>query len=106
MDSGKRNSTRAKAPRAVKRTYSSARRKPARKRRPSEIPDLQQIQHAFNEAIALVSVAYIAISRRNDYGPEEPVLRMGVAALNKVYDLLDTADQELHHIRKHIGGAS
>lgn len=63
-------------------------------------PDLAAILHAFSEALALVSCAYIAVSRRNDYADEEPVLRMGRDALLKVYNDLDAADLQLGDSQK------
>lgn len=102
-------STRARRGRSD-RTSPKPRRKPvnskssreARKAAPeqTEFPNLAPILHAFSEALALVSCAYIAMSRRNDYGDEEPVLRLGRDALLKVYNDLDAADRPLVESKK------
>jgi len=39
----------------------------------------------------------VAISRRDDYGDEEPVLRMGRDALLKVYNDLDAAELQFDY---------
>jgi hypothetical protein len=70
-------------------------RKRTRRTRPStSLPDLRAILSAYGDARALVSVAHTAMLEGN-YGPEEHVLRMGVAALKAVYDQLDKAEMQL-----------
>jgi hypothetical protein len=66
----------------------------------AKLPDLAPILHAFSDALALVSCAYVAMSRRNDYGDEEPVLRMGRDALLKVYNALDAADLQFDNTQE------
>jgi len=70
---------------------------PKSKTKRAEPPDLPSILHAYSEALALVSCAYVAISRRDDYGDEEPVLRMGRDALLKVYNDLDAAELQFDY---------
>jgi len=70
---------------------------PKSKTKRAEPPDFPSILHAFSEALALVSCAYVAISRRNDYADEEPVLRMGRDALLKVYNDLDAAELQFDY---------
>lgn len=66
----------------------------------AEPRDFPSILHAFSEALALVSCAYVAISRRDDYADEEPVLRMGRDALLKVYNDLDAAELQFDYSQK------
>jgi hypothetical protein len=65
-----------------------SRRKPA----PSKSPtDLVAILGSLDTARALVAVSLIAVTKNDESGPEEIVLRLGVEALDAVYDRLDTA---------------
>jgi hypothetical protein len=99
MDSKRRKSTRSKPGRAAKQS----RRKPVPKSQPNprrlrpgkKLPDLATILYALFEARALISVAHKAILQGDDYGPEESVLRMGVAALASVYDRFDSATVQI-----------
>lgn len=65
----------------------------------NRLPDLTEILHAFNDALALVAVAHRVIEGGGDYGYEECVLRMGVEALDAVYNRLDGADAQITHVR-------
>jgi len=81
-----------------------------RRRRKLQPPDLTAILDSFSDAAALVSVAAKVVASSSYSGPESSVLRLGVEALNKVYDQLDAADTALHHfLKKHAvakgGGA-
>jgi hypothetical protein len=110
----KPKSARASRGRSDRNSHKPRRRRPAHSKhtrvavnshpKRAKLPDLASILHAFSEALALVSCAYIAVSRRNDYGDEEPVLRMGRVALLKVYDQFDAADRQLGQSQK--GGRS
>jgi len=101
----KPKSTRVSRGRSV-RTSPKSRRKPGHSKLTKVVPKSNPnraklpILHAFSEALALVSCAYIAVSRRNDYADEEPVLRMGPDALLRVYNDLDAADLQFDHSQK------
>jgi hypothetical protein len=66
----------------------STRRRPARL--PS-LPDLSVILAAFDEARALIDVSLIAVRENVHSGPESVSLRLGLRALDRVYDDLDRA---------------
>ena len=84
---------------AHSRTPSSkSRRKAARK-----LPDLSAILHRFSSALAIVTVALVAIEALDadeSIGCEATALRAGVAALDGVYDELDRADIGLRRFLK------
>ena len=72
----------------------------------AELPDLTETLHAFVEALALVTVAHRVIAESDGHGPEEYVLRMGVNALDAVYNRLDEAAIQITHFRDKKAGAS
>jgi hypothetical protein len=53
--------------------------------------DLVAIRDALDAARALVAVSLIAVVKNEHSGPESTVLRLGVEALDAVYDRLDKA---------------
>jgi hypothetical protein len=53
--------------------------------------DLSAILIALDAARALVAVSLIAVVKNDRSGPEGTVLRLGVEALDAVYDCLDLA---------------
>lgn len=65
-----------------------ARRKPAPKKSRT---DLAAILAALDTARALVTVSLIALIGNDHSGPESTVLKLGVEALDAVYDRLDAA---------------
>lgn len=74
------------------RTFSQA---PSGKRRKTaagtSLPDLHAILGHFDYALAIISVAQIAIAASEQLAQEECALRQGIAALNLVYNELDEA---------------
>jgi hypothetical protein len=93
-----KSTLKSKPARAAKRR--SRRRKRSRRTGPiMSVPDLSAILSAYGDARSLVSVAYIAVAQSN-YGPEEHVLRLGVTALDAIYDQLDKAEMQLARFRE------
>jgi hypothetical protein len=73
----------------------------------ASLPDLAAILGAFSEAYAMIQVSLMAISENEHSGPERVTLRLGVEALDKVYNRLDKAIIELDEILETLGkGAS
>jgi hypothetical protein len=73
----------------------------------ASLPDLDAILGAFAEAHAMIAVSLMAVTNNEASGPESVTLRLGVEALDKVYNQLDKAIIELDGIRKMLGeGAS
>lgn len=72
---------------------------PARKL-PDALPDLERIIDDFADALAVVEVSEAAVARNDQSGPESITLRVGVEALNRVYDSLDKADVQLTRWRE------
>lgn len=71
------------------------------------VPDLAAILGAFSEAYAMIDVSLTAVSENEHSGPEGVTLRLGVEALDKVYNQLDKAIIELDDILETFGeGAS
>jgi hypothetical protein len=97
-----RRSRTPRAPRRSRRTSRDIGSKASRRGGP-RFPDLHMLMGHFNDALALVSVSQIAIAANDQAGPEESVLRKGVAALNVVYDELDEADRQLSQAVRVIG---
>jgi hypothetical protein len=93
-----KSTSKSKPARTAKR-QSRGHKKTRRTRPIMSVPDLSAILSAYGDARSLVSVAYIVVAQSN-YGPEEHVLRLGVAALDAVYDQLDQADMQLERFRK------
>ncbi len=90
---------------ATARSRKTASKASARRRKNAHpLPDLSDIVFAFSDAQALVTVAHIALAERNNYGPEENVLRQGVAALDRISARLDEADMQLGRFRRHVLG--
>jgi hypothetical protein len=73
-----------------------------RRRAGEDLPDLHAILDAFSDAQALVAVAHIAMEANDQYGPEEHVLRLGVEALDLVYDQIDRAGMQLARFIKTV----
>ena len=71
----------------------------------NSLPDLTEILHAFVDALALVTVAHRSIAE-GDYGPEEYVLRMGVQALDAVYNRFDRAELQITRFREKNAGTA
>lgn len=68
-------------------------------------PDLTDLVDAFSDAHALVSVAHkVMVDADYGYGPEESVLRQGVAALDRVSDQLEEAERRLAQFLKAKSG--
>ena len=61
----------------------------------NRLPHISAILDAFNHALALVTVAHQVIAEDDDRGPEAYVLRIGVKALDAVYNRLDKADVQI-----------
>jgi hypothetical protein len=93
-----KSNSKSKPARAAKRP-SRGRKKTRRTRPNTSVPDLTAILSAYGDARALVSVAHTAMLEGN-YGPEEHVLRLGVTALDAIYDQLDKAEMQLARFRK------
>lgn len=77
-----------------------------RKRASLSPPDLTAIFYAFGDAQALVSVAHeVMVNANYGYGPDESVLRQGVAALERISDQLEDAERQLARFLKANGFA-
>src|SRR5262249_43935328 len=100
-----------RAPRKVaaagsRQTGSKSAAKGAARRRKNAhpLPDLSNIVLAFYDAQALVAVAHTALAERDDYGPEESVLRQGVEALDRISERLEEADGQFDRFCRHVLG--
>jgi hypothetical protein len=62
-------------------------------------PDFDAILGAFAEPYAMIDVSLMVVSKNEQFGSERITLRLGVAALNKVYNKLDEAIVALDRIR-------
>ena len=87
-----RNSTRHR----VKRARSG---KSKLRRKPPDLPELHLILYRLHDALALVTVAHVALSESDAtdelVGQAGIVLRQGITALNAAYNELDAADIQI-----------
>jgi hypothetical protein len=67
----------------------------------ASLPDLADILGAFSDAYALIHVSQMAVADNEHCGTESVTLRLGVEALDRVYNQLDHA---IIAIGKALGG--
>ena len=78
----------------------STRRRRAKTHARAALPDLTPILHAFYDARALITAAYMVLKENNRAGMEESVLRQGIGALDQVYNRIEQAGGALSRFRR------